>query len=150
MADLIPQQEDKPSTIDKSKFNFWYLFSGDGIKDWWKAYGAFAKVLITLVVIYLIIFGLLSTYRHFFPSKTAQIPQTTVGHIESGGVSNITNIVNPSPTLKQGIYLRGATDKRGSAGVFKEVTPNVELDLGGGKDWDKDSEFVEVECRLKF
>lgn len=135
--------------VDKNKFNLGYLVAGEGMKDWWKAAGAGIKLAIIGIVLFLIIFGLLSTYRHFFPSSPKPTSATTVGHIESGGVSNVTNIVNQSPKLSQGVYIKGATD-RVSAGVFRELNPLIDLSLGGGHDFDKEDEFLEVEARVKF
>ena len=71
-----------------------------------------------------------------------------VTRVEAGGTSNVTNITNVSQDLKQGIYLRGASD-RASVGVFKEVFHNIDISAGGGKDYDDDA-FGEIEVRLKF
>lgn len=135
--------------IDKNKFNLWYLIKGEGWKDIWKSWGLGIKLFLSLLLIYLIVFGLLSTYRHFFPSSTKPQSATTVGHIDSGGVSNVTNIVNQSAKLSQGVYIKGATD-RVSGGVFRELNSMIDVSIGGGKDFNRDDAFLEVETRVKF
>lgn len=104
---------------------------------------------ILVVVIWIVLgSGAYAIFRHFFPSKKQTTSTTSVGHVEAGGVSNITNINNAIPDLHQGIYAKVASD-RATIGVFKEVMPNVDISIGAGKDYDSD--FVaEVETRFKF
>lgn len=104
------------------------------------------KSLSAYLVIIGILFGIYLIVSLFFHKQ--QATSTTKTKVESGGVANITNINNPIQDLKQGIYLRGSSD-RVSIGVFKELGNNFEVAIGGGKKYD-DGEFVEVETKVKF
>ena len=130
--------------LDKTKFHLGYLIKGDGAKDYYKAWGTGIRLALTLGLVFCILF----TIKQFFPTKKPATSTTSVGKVEAGGVSNITNINNPLQDLKQGIYLRGASD-RASVGVFKEVLPHIDVSLGAGKSYEDDA-FVEVETRFKF
>lgn len=134
--------------IDKNKFSFKYLLFGEGKKDWYKALGNGWRLIVIGIIATVLVFGGLSLWDRFFPKKQQATSTTTVGTVEAGGVSTITNINNPLPDLKQGIYVRAASD-RASIGVFKEVMSNIDISIGGGKDYD-DKEFVEIEARWKF
>lgn len=103
---------------------------------------------ICLVVLLGVGFSVFNTIQSMFGKKKSATSETSVGVVEAGGVSTITNINNPLPTLKQGVYVRAASD-RASIGVFKEVMPNIDICIGGGKDYD-DKAFLEVEARFKF
>lgn len=101
------------------------------------------------VVCALVVYSVYSTVMsHFFPKRPSATSET-VTTVGKGGVANITNINNPPPSLKQGIYGRLASD-RGSIGVFKEVMANIDVSIGAGKDWHDDHEFIELETRYKF
>ena len=131
--------------LDKSKFNLAYLIKGDGLKDYYKSWGLGVRLLVTVGLIFAIVF----TIQSFFPKRKQATSSTAIKTIEAGGTANITNINNPLPDLKQGIYGRLASD-RGSIGVFKEVMSNIDVSMGAGKDWDEDDYFIEVETRYKF
>ena len=110
----------------------------------------YAKTIVFLVcgvVLIGIVFSVINTVSGYFYKKPST-SSTSVGTVEAGGVSTITNINNPSQESKQGLYLRGASD-RASIGVFKEVMPHIDISIGGGKDYDDDA-FVEAEIRFKF
>lgn len=132
----------------QGKFNLKYFFIGKGKEDIYKALGMGWRLIAIGIILVLLVFGGLSLWNRFFPKKQQTTSTTTVGTVEAGGTSTITNINNPLPDLKQGIYIRGASD-RASVGVFKEVMPNIDVSIGGGKDYD-DKEFIEIEARYKF
>ena len=130
--------------LDKSKFNLGYLIKGDGMKDYYKSWGLGFRLVVTLALLFAIVF----TVYSFFPKKKQATSSTTIGDVKEGATLNVTNINNPLQDLKQGIYGRLASD-RGSIGVFKEMAPNIDISIGAGKDWDE-NEFIEVETRYKF
>lgn len=83
-----------------------------------------------------------------FRKPRQQATSSTRTNVAAGGTANITNINNPLPDLHEGIYGRVSSD-RASIGVFKEVTPAIDVEIGGGKSYDK-GEFAEVSLRYKF
>lgn len=94
-----------------------------------------------------VIFGLWVLFTALRPKTPQNTASTTVGKVEAGG--RVTTIFKNTPdSLKQGIYARVASD-RASIGVFKDVMPNIDVSLGGGKDYD-DEAFLEAEVRYKF
>lgn len=118
----------------------------DKIIAYWKerlqSLSAYAVILGVLVGLFFI--------GNLFHKKAEQPTSATqIRKIESGAnvTFNTTNSVQP--TLKQGFYVQGASD-RASLGIFKEVTPNIEIAVGGGKRYDDNSSFIEVEARAKF
>ena len=117
--------------------------------SWWKErthslYG-YGVILVVGVVLFA---GVMKIVNHFFPKKQ-QVTSTTRTNVASGGVANITNINNSTPETKQGVYGRLSSTRAG-VGVFKEVTPNIDVSLGGSKKYDSNEFDVEVETRLKF
>lgn len=83
-----------------------------------------------------------------FFQKHESTSRTAIKTIEAGGTANITNINNPTPDYKQGIYLNGSSD-RAAIGVFKQVTNNIRVNAGVGKNYDSDA-FVEVGTEVSF
>jgi hypothetical protein len=98
----------------------------------------------------LIIFSVYSTAKeHFFPDKKPATSTTTTGNVEAGGTVQVTNVNNPLPDLKQGIYGE-LSSKDFGVGVFKEMTPNIDLSLGVEKEFDTDELEFKVQTRFKF
>lgn len=112
---------------------------------WGERFQSLGAYIIIISILFFVGIGI----RSFFPKKSEATSKTAIKTIESGGIANITNINNPVADLKQGIYLRGASDKV-SIGVFKEVMPSIDVSIGVGKKYDDDSAFAEVETRFKF
>lgn len=83
-----------------------------------------------------------------FSDEEASHIQDGAWRCQEGAVVNVTNVNNPAPELKQGIYGKIASD-RATVGVFKEVMPNIDISLGAGQDFDEDV-VVESEVRFKF
>lgn len=97
----------------------------------------------------LVIFSVYNTIaERFFPTKKPAT-STTNATVEKGGVANITNINNPTAELKQGIYGE-VSSKDFGVGVFKEMTPNIDLSLGVEKNFDNDELKFKVQTRFKF
>ena len=89
--------------IDKTKFNLSYLISGDGIKDWWKAWGGGIRLLITIIIITLLGMGAFATYRFFFPKPTSNVNKPTI-NVGQGGTSNYTVIQNKEHNWETDIF----------------------------------------------
>lgn len=133
-------------TFDIKKF-LKSLVPNNGV--WWaKGFSSLWRPVIIIIVGILLYVGFMTAFDRLFPKPKQAATSTTKTRVEAGGTANITNINNPVSDLKQGVYLRGASD-RASVGVFKEVLPNIDVSLGAGKDYDEDA-FVEVETRFKF
>lgn len=117
----------------------------DKILTYWKER---IQSLSAYAVIIGILFGLFFIGSFFHKKQQQPTSATRISKIESGAnvTFNTTNAVTQN--LKQGFYIRGASD-RASVGIFKEVTPNVDISIGAGKKYD-DGGFAEVEARAKF
>ncbi len=85
--------------MDKEKFNLKYLLTGEGKKDWFKAWGNGVKILISVALAAILCIGILGVYRFFFPKKTPQTQNITV---ESGGHATI--IQNESKDWEIGVF----------------------------------------------
>lgn len=91
-----------------------------------------------------------SVMDRFFPKKHhPEIGNASRVKVEQGGTASIVNNNFAAPDLKQGIYGRLSSTGAG-IGVFKEVTPNIDVSLGGNKAYDGDEYTFEVETRYKF
>lgn len=130
---------------EKEKFSFWKLISGPFNLINYVKLGTFIVCGLIVFAVYL---GIVSIKEKYFPTKKPSTSTTTVEHVESGGISTITNINNPTPDLKSGLYISAASD-RASVGVFKEVAPNLEIELGAGETYDSQA-FAEVKLKVKF
>lgn len=112
------------------------------ILDYWK------ERFQSLSAYFLIIGIIVGVFLLVRPKRQEPATSTTKTTVASGGVANITNINNPIQNLHQGVYGRVSSD-RASIGVFKEVNSNIDVEVGGGKNYD-DGEFAEVSVRYKF
>ena len=89
-------------------------------------------------------------FRHFFPEKKQATSSTPINIARGATVGDIRIInKNNEQNLKQGIYGRLSSVRVG-LGVFKEVTPNIDISLGANKKYNNDEYDFEVETRYKF
>lgn len=76
---------------NKEKFSLNYLLTGDGAKDWYKAWGSGIRLLITITILTLMGLGIWGIYRYFFP-KPKPISQTTNISMDKDNKGNVTII----------------------------------------------------------
>lgn len=115
---------------------------------WQERAQSYSTYIMITVVLVLLLSGLFGLYRHFFPKKVQPTSSSSVGRVESGGVSNITNVNYKPEDTSQGLYVSLSSD-RATVGVYKEFTSRFEVQLGAGKDYD-DKAVAEVTGKVKF
>ena len=115
-------------------------------------YAKIAAFAMCLAVLWAAFLGVRAVKRWLFPARVTApaTSTTTLGNVQvkQGGQVNVTNINNPVTNLGVGLYVGLASD-RATVGVFKELTPNIDIELGGGKSYDGKA-VAEVRARLKF
>jgi hypothetical protein len=135
--------------LDKEQFSWKKFFTGIFTKI------TFAKSIVNIVwIILIVLITSLLVCGVLYLRKSKPVPIVNTSTLGAGS----TQIINNAPQqvrLTQGIYTRGSTDfdgVRGSVGVFKELTPHFEVELGGGVDRkDKQNNgFCEIGGRIKF
>ncbi len=84
-----------------------------------------------------------------FPKPPVTNTSTSVGKVEAGGVSNITNIINPEKETKKVLYVRASTD-RYTSGTFYCPTQRLCVEIGAGRSYDGDKTYGEGALRLSI
>jgi len=87
--------------IDKNKFNLSYLVAGEGLKDWWKSWGAGIRLAVTIIIIYLLIMGGITLWNKLFPKPLINENKPTI-NVGQGGTSNYTVIQNKEKNWSAG------------------------------------------------
>ena len=65
--------------IDKNKFNLSYFFSGDGLKDWWKAAGMFWRIIVIILALIALTVGAQTVIGWFIkPQQNVNKPHVIV------------------------------------------------------------------------
>jgi hypothetical protein len=107
---------------DKNKFSMSYLIFGEGPKDWYKALGAFAKVLVVLIILY----GLYSAWTYFFPKPTQQSQVIHMGKDSKGTVT----IQNISKDKKAFIpFIEGGAEARDKENIGAFIRAGVRIEF---------------------
>lgn len=122
--------------LNKSKFNWRYLLTGEGLKDWYKAWGGGIKLVVTIIVIALLFMGITGLYNYFFHKPKPQ-EQTVI--VKKGGQATITNIQYQEPARKWWIPhlytgIAGCIRSKGNSD-FKNYEPELRIDIIGVR-WD--------------
>lgn len=145
-------------SFDAKKFLKGFKLWGPGAGEWWgKRINLAMTVLPTGIGLFLVVFllfgGLMfakGIYDRFF-GKPKQSTSSTALTIEKGanvGELKIVNRNNGGEGLKHGLYIGLASD-RATVGVFKEVAPNIDIELGAGQEYDGGA-VAEAKIKLKF
>ena len=66
------------TVTDKTKFSLSYLLAGDGIKDWWKAWGTGWRLVVTILIVVLLLTGAVRVYSFIFPKAKQNVSQQRI------------------------------------------------------------------------
>jgi len=149
-----------PAAFDAAKFFKGFKPFGKGSGEWWAKR---INLVLTLVpvgllialLVFLLVGGLIfgrGLFDRFLGKPKPATSSTPVAIAEGATVRDVVvnNTNNPLPDLKTGIYGRVSSD-RAAVGVFKEVAPNIDAEIGACFDFeDEGSPCVEAGIRLKF
>lgn len=113
--------------IDKNKFSLKYLITGEGAKDWWKAWGAAVKVTITVIGILLLIFGINNVWKMLFPKTNQNLSKQTFTVKDGGHVDNITIQTTVRDKPKARVFIYGDTSAGSAVGRHTNFEDNAEL-----------------------